>query len=165
MLVQETIPAVAGWVGPTIAISLVVIALAFAAIAGAFLLAGKGLHDALERAIVSVDRLQGDLVPAIKSLGAMAEDGRELAQAVKREVGGITATSQRLRERLELGSERLAERLENLEAVYEVVEEEVTEAALDFTATIRTIRTGAGWFGRIRRLLSGGRSRRRHRHR
>jgi uncharacterized protein YoxC len=163
MLVQESIPAVAGWVGPTIAISLVVIALAFAAIAGAFLMAGKGLTDALERVIMSIDRLQGDLVPAIKSLGLMAEDGRELAQAVKREVGGITATSQRLRERIEIGSERLAERLENLEAVYDVVEEEVTEAALDLTATIRTIRSGAGWFGRIRRLLRGGSRHRRRR--
>jgi len=165
MLVQESIPAVAGWVGPTIAISLVVIALAFAAIAAAVLLAGKGLSDALERVIVSIDRLQSDLVPALKSLGQMAEDGRDLAQAVKQEVGGITATSQRLRERLELGSERLAERLENLEAVYDVVEEEVTEAALDFTATIRTIRSGAGWFGKIRRLLGGGSARRRRRRR
>jgi len=163
MLVQETIPALAGWVGPTIAISLVVIALAFAAIAGAFLLAGKGLADALERAILSIDRLQGDLVPAIKSLGAMAEDGRELAQSIKLEVGEITATSQRLRERIEIGSERLAERLENLEAVYDVVEEEVTEAALDLTATIKTIRSGAGWFGRFRRLLGGGKHRRRRR--
>lgn len=165
MLVQEAVPAVAGWVGPTIALSLVVIALAFAAIAAAFLLAGKGLVDALERAIASIDRLQGDLVPAIKSLGQMAEDGRELAQGIKAEVGEITETSRRLRERIEDGSERLADRLANLEAVYDVVEEEVTEAALDLTATIRTIRSGAGWFGKLRRLLTGGSHRRRRRRR
>ncbi len=163
MLLQEAVPVVAGWVGPTIAIALVVIALAFAAIAGAFLIAGKGLTGALERAILSIDRLQGDLVPALKSLGQMAEDGRELAGSIREEVGEITATSQRLRERIEAGSERLAERLENLEAVYDVVEEEVTEAALDLTATIKTIRSGAGWFGRIRRLLGGGGGRRRRR--
>jgi hypothetical protein len=70
MLLQQAVPEVAGWVGPTMAISLVVVALAFAAIALS------------------------------------------------------------------------------------------TEAALDLTATIRTIRTGAGWFGRIRRLLGGRRRRR-----
>jgi hypothetical protein len=160
MLLQQAVPEVAGWVGPTIALSLVVIALAFAAIALAFLVVGKGVAQALERATESLNRLHTELVPALTSLGQMAEDGRALADAVRIEVTEFTGTSRRLRERVEAGSERLAERLDNLEALYEVVEEEITEAALDLTATIRTIRTGAGWFGRIRRLLGGRRRRR-----
>jgi hypothetical protein len=90
----------------------------------------------------------------------MAEDGRALAEIIRNEVGDFTGTTQRLRDRIESGSDRLAQRLDNLEALYDVVEEEITEAALDLTATIRTIRTGAGWFGRIRRLLGGKRRRR-----
>ena len=45
----------------------------------------------------------------------------------------------------------------NLEAIYEVVAEEVEETALDIAVTLRRIRTGAGWFRRLRRLLGGGR--------
>lgn len=160
MLLLQAVPTVAGWVGPTMAIALVVIALAFAAIALSFLMIGRGLAQGLERATASLDHLQAELVPALKSLGAMAEDGRSLAETIRTEVTEFTETSSRLRERIETGSQRLAERLENLEAVYDVVEEEITEAALDLTATIRTIRTGAGWFGKLRRLLGGRRRRR-----
>ena len=161
MLLQQAIPEVAGWVGPTMAIALVIIALAFAAIAFAFLVVGKRLADALVKATTSVDKLHVELVPAIKSLGQMAEDGRSLAQTIRTEVTEFTETSQTLRTRIENGSERLAERLDYLEAVYDVVEEEITATALDLTDTLRTVRSGAGWFGRIRRLLGGGKRRRR----
>jgi methyl-accepting chemotaxis protein len=160
MLLLQAVYQVAGWVGPTIAISLVIIALAFATIALVALLVGRGLGAAVQRSTESINKLNADLIPAMKSLGQMAEDGRALAEIIRNEVGDFTGTTQRLRDRIESGSDRLAQRLDNLEALYDVVEEEITEAALDLTATIRTIRTGAGWFGRIRRLLGGKRRRR-----
>lgn len=175
MLLQQPVIEVAGWVGPTIAISLVIIAAAFAVMALVVLLLGKGVATAAHKSTESLQklyeelvpamksltqRLNEDLVPAMKSMGQMAEDGRALAETIRHEVGETAGTTRRLRARIESGSERLAERLEHLEAVYDLVEEELTEAALDLTATVKTLRSGAGWFGRLRRLLGGRRRRR-----
>jgi len=160
MLLQQVVYQVAGWVGPTIAISLVIIAVAFATMALVVLLLGRGVASAVQRSTESLNKLNADLVPAMKSLGQMAEDGRALAESIRHEVGEFTGTTRRLRDRIEEGGDRLAERLEHLEAVYDVVEEELTEAALDVTATIRALRSGAGWFGKLRRLLGGRRRRR-----
>ena len=44
-------------------------------------------------------------------------------------------------------------RLEDLDALYEVVHEEVEETALDVAARVRSVRNGAGMVGRIRRWL------------
>jgi methyl-accepting chemotaxis protein len=160
MLLQQPVYQVAGWVGPTIAIALVIIAMAFAVMALVVLLLGRGVAAAMHRSTDAINKLSAELVPAMKSLGQMAEDGRALADTIRNEVGEFTGTTRRLRDRIEEGSDRLAERLEYLEAVYDVVEEELTEAALDVTATIHTLRSGTGWFGRLRRLLGGRRRRR-----
>ncbi len=69
------------------------------------------------------------------------------------EVTAITGTSQKLREGLESGAERVQERLEYLESLYDVVEEELTETAIDVTAALHTVRRGVGLAGRSERLL------------
>ena len=55
--------------------------------------------------------------------------------------------------------EGIRERIANLEAIYEVLEEEIEETALDVAVTLRNMRTGAGWFSRLRRLFGGRRRR------
>ena len=48
-------------------------------------------------------------------------------------------------------------RLADLDALYEVVHEEVEETALDVAARVRSVRNGAGMVSRIRRWLVRGR--------
>jgi hypothetical protein len=52
------------------------------------------------------------------------------------------------------------ERLQDLDALYEVVHEELEEAALSMATLVRTVRTGGGVLQRIRRFLPGRRRRR-----
>lgn len=144
--------AVPGWVGPTMAISLVVIALAFLVIAAATALAARKAAHEMQQLARVIESLRVDLSPAIAVVQSVSGEGKRLVGLVGDEAEELVRTSRELRQ-------GLRERLANLEAIYEVLEEEVEETAVDVAVTLRTFRSGAGWFGRLRRLLGGGRRR------
>ena len=54
---------------------------------------------------------------------------------------------------LEIGVRKVKRKLSDLDALYEVVHEEVEDTALDVAAGLRSVRNGAGMVGRIRRWL------------
>jgi chromosome segregation ATPase len=130
------------------AVSLVIIALASVVIAVAFVLAARETRQISQR----IETLRGELEPALRAVEAVSGEGQRLATLVGREAEELVQASRRLR-----GG--LRERLVNLEAVYEVLEEEVEETALDLAVSLRNFRRGAGWFARLRRLLGGRRRR------
>jgi uncharacterized protein YoxC len=139
-----------GWVGPTMAIALVIIALAFVLIAAAIaLIARQAVHEMRQLSQV-IESLRTDLAPALGAVQAVSNEGHRLAALIGGETDELVDASRRLRE-------GVRERVANLEAIYEVVAEEVEETALDIAVTLRRIRTGSGWFRRLRRLLGGGR--------
>ena len=142
----------AGWVGPTAAISLMIIALAFVVIALATALAAREAAREMRQLAHVIETLRTDLAPALGAVQSVSGEGKRLAAMVGDEAEELVRASRSLRE-------GLAARVANLEAIYEVLEEEVEETALDLAVTLRTFRTGAGWFSRIRRLLGGRRRR------
>ncbi len=150
-LLQEAGPP-AAWVGPTMAISLVIIALAFLAIAVALALTARQAAHEMRQLSAVMESLRGDLAPALGAVATVSNEGKRLAGIVGDEAEQLVKASRALREGLQA-------RVANLEAIYDVLEEEVEETALDLAVTLRTVRSGAGWFGRLRRLLGGGRRR------
>ena len=138
------------WVGPTVAISLVVIALAFAAI-------GVALALMLRTAIREVHELRDEIVPAISAVRRIAAAGADLSEDIKQEAQEYLATSRAVRRDLERGVYQVKSRLADLDALYEVVHEEVEDTALDVAARVRAVRNGAGMVSRIRRWLVRGR--------
>ncbi|MBK7783428.1 MAG: hypothetical protein IPJ57_02900 [Gemmatimonadetes bacterium] len=143
---------VAGWVGPTMAISLVIIAGAFLVIAAASALAARQAAREMQQLSRVIESLRTDLAPALTAVQAVSGEGQRLAGMVGTEAEELVLASRQLREGLK-------DRLANLEAIYDVLEEEIEDTAVDVAVTLRTFRSGAGWFGRIRRLLGGGRRR------
>ena len=141
-----------GWVGPTMAISLAIIALAFVVIAAATVLTAKQATSEMQKLAHVLDGLRTDLAPALSAVALVSGEGHKLASMVGTEAEEIVRASRRFRE-------GLTDRIARLDAVYEVLGEEVEETALDLAVTLRSIRSGAGWFGMLRRLLSGGRRR------
>ncbi|MDX2193195.1 MAG: hypothetical protein NW201_07565 [Gemmatimonadales bacterium] len=125
---METLAPVPGWVGPTIAVSLVVIALAFVAIAAFALAALAALRDA-------------------------TREGRALAATLRAEAEQLVKLSRGVRRRVRRGVLGAEERMGDLAALYDVVAREVEETALGAAATLRDARTGRGMIGRLRRLL------------
>lgn len=148
------------WVGTVAAISLVIIALSFIAIAIGLVLALKSSSKQLSLISHVLRGLDDDLLPAFRSLREVAEKSKGVVDVFKNEADAIVRTSRRLRRRARNGADRIEERLQDLDALYEVVHEELEEAALDVATLVRTVRTGGGFLGRIRRFLPGGRSRR-----
>jgi len=146
-----------GWIGPAVAFSLVVISLASLLTAVFCLVIARRASQQARMVSETLEHLKTDLAPAFRTLAELTQDGRETAHVVKAEAVAIAELSSRLRGQVETAAERVRERLANLEALYDVLEEEIEETALDVAAGLRSLRRGAGWFARLRRLLLRGR--------
>jgi hypothetical protein len=152
MLMLLQIGTDAAWVGPTVAISLVIIAVAFLVIAAAAALAARQAAREMHQLSTVIESLRAELSPALVAVQSVSGEGSRLAGLVAGETEEIVRSSRALRE-------GLRERIANLQAVYEVLEEEVEETALEVAVTLRTLRTGSSWFSLLRRLLRRGRRR------
>jgi uncharacterized protein YoxC len=132
------------------AISLVVIALAFAAIGVALVLMARS-------ATREIRELREEVAPAIAAVRRITDAGAGLSGDIAEEIQEYLATSRAVREDLARGVFQVKSRLADLDALYEVVHEEVEETALDMAARVRSVRNGVGMVSRIRRWLVRGR--------
>ncbi|MEP7327472.1 MAG: hypothetical protein ABI836_16095 [Gemmatimonadota bacterium] len=157
---QQTQVALPAWVGTVAVVTLIVIALSFATIAIGIVWGLKKSSEQLKLMGRVLAGLDDDLIPAFRSIREIAEQSKEVVGKFKEEADAIVRTSRRLRRRARQGADRVTERLQDLDALYEVVHEELEEAALDFATLVSTVRTGGGWLGKIRRFLPGRKRRR-----
>lgn len=130
---QDAPAALPGWVGPTVAISLALIALACVVMFLGIALAAMALRRTLKSASARLDELQA-------LVGRVQEEG-----------DAYLATSRRFRRRLDRGIDRVSERMADLDALYEVVHEEVEETAMRFASALRTARLSTGIIARVLR--------------
>lgn len=141
------------WVGPTVAISLLIIALCVLGVVIGLLIAGRQMASKSEHLANELNGLRDELRPALRALNRMGEGGAEVAMLAKEEMREIVSATRRVRKDVEKTSKRLRHRVEDFDALLEVVQEEVEETALDVTAALRTARTGSGMIGQLRRLI------------
>ena len=151
------VAAVQSWVGPTMAVSLAVVALSFLTVAIGVVAVAVKLSDPIRRLSAVVDGLQDDLASTLTGIRRLTEQGQDLLVVVRNEAGAFAQTSRRLRRRVTKGVDRLQMKLEDLETLYDVVHDEVEDTALDVAAALRSVRRGNGMFGRVRRFLVPGR--------
>lgn len=134
------------WVGPTVAISLVVIATSMLVMGGVALAVGLGLRKA-KRDIGA-------------QLAVFSADARKAAARLKTEVDGFADLSGETRKKLRKAVTKVEDRLSDLDALVEILQEEAEDTALDVAALVRTARHPASLFGVARAAL---RARRRER--
>ena len=149
-LVQAAVPA---WVGPTMAISLAVIALAILGAAVAVGIAALRLATQVQRVGTVVDGMQDDIWQSLTAVRRLTEQGQDLVVVLRNEAGAFAQTGRRLRRKMVRGMDRMESKLADLETLYDVVHEEVEDTALDVAAALRSVRAGNGMLGRVRRLL------------
>lgn len=142
-----------GWVGPTVAISLVIVALSFVAVAAALVVVLTRLVEPLHQLSRVVQNLQEDLSWSVKGMRQLTDQSQELLALVRQEAGAFAHAGRRLRRQVVKGADRIQAKLEDLETLYDVVHEEVEDTALDVAAVLRSVRQGNGVLGRVRRLL------------
>ena len=141
------------WVGPTMAISLAVIALSFLGIALVVAIAVLKLTGQVKKVGTLVDGLQDDIARTLKAVRHLTEQGQDVMVVVRQETGAFAQTGRRLRRKLVRAADRVEIKLEELETLYDVVHDEVEGTALDVAAALRSVRRGNGMIGRVRRLL------------
>jgi uncharacterized protein YoxC len=142
-----------GWVGPISAVSLVIIALAFAAIATAAVMIARKASTEIGQLSDELAKLRGELSPALQAMRRVADAGADLSGDIREEVDEYLVVSRGVRKDLQVGLRKFKGKLQDLDALYEVLHEEVDDTALDVAAGLRTVRNGAGMVGRIRRWL------------
>jgi hypothetical protein len=147
-----------GWVGPTVAISLAIIAVCFLGIAAVAAIAALRLAGEARKLAAVVSGLQDDAAQALKAVRRLTEQAQDLMVVVRNEAGAFAQSSRRVRRKLVRGVDRVEEKLSDLETLYDLVHGEVEDTALDVAATLRSVRRGNGMLGRVRRLLVAGRS-------
>jgi len=141
------------WVGPTVAISLAVIALS---VLGMAIVVGRSVLTLVahrKRIAAVFDTLQEDARQALVAARRLTEQAQDLMHLVRHEAGAFAETSRRVRRKVVRGVDRVEERLADLETLYDVVHDEVEDTALDVAAALRSARQGNGMIGRVRRLL------------
>ncbi|HJS47699.1 MAG TPA: hypothetical protein VJ773_06925 [Gemmatimonadales bacterium] len=157
LVIQQSLDAGgATWQWTVAAVSLGIIAAAVVVAAGAVTWAALSISRQVDRLAPAVNELRDELLPAMRSLRAIGSRGETVAQRVHEEAEAVLVTSRRVRKKVDAATTRAEERLGDLDALYEVVYEEVADTALSLAGVLRTGRTVAG---HARTLL--GRRRRR----
>jgi hypothetical protein len=133
------------WVGVVSALSLTVIALAAIVLAVSSVISLLRVH-AFVRAI---EQMAG---PAI-------DDVRQLIGAIKGEADALVGTSRDIRLRIVRAADAAEQRLSDLDALVEVVQEEMEGTVVDAAATIRNVRRGLSLWQWGRKVLKGKKKR------
>lgn len=135
------------WVGVVTAVSLAIIALATLVTTAAIVAAALGVRAA-------VKALKGFAGPAVA-------DVRQLIGSIKIEADALVGTSRDVRHRIVRAADAAEERLTDLDALAEVMQQELEETALDAAATMRDVRHGLSVWRWGRKLLKKGGKKRR----
>jgi hypothetical protein len=99
----------------------------------------KSVHD-LTRLLNSSS---GDISAAAHSVRNVAEDVRGITQSVKTDVGAVSDTVRLVNSRVRRGIRRAEARLQRLDALVGVAQEEAEEFVLSSASTLRGVRLGA----------------------
>jgi uncharacterized protein YoxC len=141
------------WVGPTVAISLAVLALSFLGMAIAVTIAAFRVAGQAKKVGTLVDVLQDDLARILKGVGSLTEQAQEVMVLVRHEAGAFSQTARRVRRKTVRAVDRIEAKLEDLETLYDVIHDEVEGSALDLAAALRSLRRGNGMLKRVTRIL------------
>jgi hypothetical protein len=150
-LVQAAAPP--DWVGPTVGISLAVIAVTVVAVAAVQAYTALRLVQEARKLSTMIQGYQDDVTQTLAGARRLADQGQDLLVLVRQEIGAFTQTSRRIRRKLVRGVDNIEAKLTDLETLYDLVHEEVEDTALDVAAALRTSREGNGMLGRVRRLI------------
>ena len=116
------------------------------------------------RVSAALEQLLLGTKPLLETAKSIVSEAGQVAVRLRTEVDGIVETSQDVRERVLNAAEAAEDRLIDIEALLDVLQDEVEDTALDVAAALRTTRRGTAIFGAMKRaFLGSGKKRRRKR--
>ena len=142
-----------GWVGVVMALSMAVVAvtlIVYFAVTVHTLRRLDRLGDSLTRVLEALDR---DARPALVSARTVADEAGRMAVLLRKELEGVTDTSESVRRRVERTAAALEDRFLEFETLLDVLQDEVEETVLDVAAALRTTRRGASVVKAVKRAV------------
>jgi uncharacterized protein YoxC len=94
----------------------------------------------------TVDRLATETKPLLASATAIAGDAREVVAMLRTDVVRVTDAAEALSEQLLAAADRTARRVDDVNAVLDVLQVELEDTALSAVSAIRGVRAGASEF-------------------
>jgi len=131
--------AIPAWVAPTIAIALAVMAACLLVMGGVALAVGLGLRSRT-RALTA-------------QLANLTADARAVADRLKIEIEGYADLAGDTRARLRGAVDAVQTRLEDLDSLADVLQDEIEETALSAASLLRTVRRSGAVLGAARRAV------------
>lgn len=104
----------------------------------------RGLEADLRRLI---RRAEGRMDPVFERARSVAENVDYVSHVIRRDVEDLTASVEGIRRRLDRASDRMEERVQEFNALMDVVQSEAEEIFLDTAATVRGVRAGSRELG------------------
>lgn len=144
-----------GWTDVVTALAVSVIALLLLAIVVSMLTMireSRSLMNALERL---TRMLEEEARPTLASARTLVTDTAAVVTTVRDEINALAKTSKHVRERVGDLADGVEDRLQDIEALVDVVYEEVEETALDVAAALRTTRRGISIGRAMKRAFLG----------
>jgi uncharacterized protein YoxC len=128
---------------PTVeAISMIVLGVAILAVLTALLLVLLQLRKASHTLTTLAGKVEKEATPVLDRARSVAENVEFITMAVRTDVEKITASVAGLNDRLREASNRMEERIQDFNALVDVLQGEAEEMALDTAAAVRGVRAG-----------------------
>ena len=142
-----------GWIGLVVALSLVVIAIAFVVICYVVVTAAA---QAAEHGMLlgrELAQLRSDLTPTLEAVKRLSEKGSDMADLAETEAKEIISTTRQVRNDFKRGLKRAKQRLADFDATVEVIQEQIDTAVVEVGELIETARASLGMVHQLRRMV------------
>lgn len=111
-----------------------------------------GMREALRKVSATLDTLTNEARPLLAGANAIVTDARDMVATVKRDVSEVSNAAAAMGDTILDAVEATAQRVDQVNAVLDVVQEELEETAITAVSAIRSARLGAqAMFSRPRR--------------
>lgn len=138
------------WVDLLTSIASIVIALAMIAIAIPVIPAAWNFRKTYAKVQDTVDRVRGDLNPILRHAEDVAGNVNYVSSAIRTDVERLQSTIASTQKRLDRAAGLAEQRIEQFNALLEVVQEEAEDLFIDTAAGIRGVKVGTEAFARFR---------------
>jgi uncharacterized protein YoxC len=123
-------------------LEILVLLLAVGALASLILLLGA-MREGVKKLNGTLDRLTNDTQPMLANARAIVEDARDMVATVKRDVGTVSSAAAAMGDTILDAADVTAQRIDEVNAVLDVVQEELEETAITAISAVRGVRLGA----------------------
>jgi uncharacterized protein YoxC len=118
------------------------LSIALIALSMGFLVMAWSFRKTYKKVDALLDRVYGDITPVVRSAGAVAEDAREIVASLKGDARMVQQTVAAANSRLLKAVRQTEARINEFNALLEVVQDEAESTVISTVATVRGVRTG-----------------------